>query len=65
MTTWTPEMIAELRNQLGVTQVVFARRLGVDAATVSRWETGRHPVARWNAKKLNRLAKRIQKGDQT
>lgn len=35
-----PIHIKKLRAQLGLTQVEFAARLGVDPITVSRWERG-------------------------
>jgi DNA-binding transcriptional regulator YiaG len=34
-----PFDIKELRQQLGLTQAEFAERLGVNQATISRWET--------------------------
>ncbi len=37
---WTPERIRQLRQRLGLDQAHFARLLGVDPRTVSRWETG-------------------------
>jgi putative zinc finger/helix-turn-helix YgiT family protein len=36
-----PEEIRFLRTHLGYSGVDFARKLGVDAATVSRWENGK------------------------
>lgn len=32
------------RTALGLTQRALAERLGVPQATVSRWETGQHPI---------------------
>jgi DNA-binding transcriptional regulator YiaG len=37
---WTPSEIQALRHRLGVDAPGFARLLGVDARTVSRWELG-------------------------
>jgi DNA-binding transcriptional regulator YiaG len=36
----TPGFILTLREALGLTQVEYAARLGVDSMTVSRWERG-------------------------
>lgn len=36
----TPGYILSLREALGLTQVEFGARLGVDSMTVSRWERG-------------------------
>ena len=42
---WTSEKIRTLRrNRYGETQAAFARRLGVDTRTISRWETGSTPA---------------------
>ena len=37
----TPQAVKELREQLQLTQEVFASILGVSFATVNRWENGR------------------------
>jgi DNA-binding transcriptional regulator YiaG len=39
---WTAEQVAALRLRLGLSQAVFAGRLGVRQQTVSEWETGRY-----------------------
>jgi transcriptional regulator with XRE-family HTH domain len=39
--------IAELRKLLGDTQEIFGERLGVEQATVSRWEKGEPPQRRY------------------
>jgi len=36
------ETLAQLRQQLGVSQEKLARQLGVSFATVNRWENGYH-----------------------
>lgn len=36
----TPGFIRTLREALGLTQVEFGERIGVDSMTVSRWERG-------------------------
>jgi DNA-binding transcriptional regulator YiaG len=37
----TPRQIQMIRKLLGETQAQFATRMGVDQATVSKWESGR------------------------
>lgn len=39
-----PEEIRFLRTHLGYSGADFARKLGVDASTVSRWENGKMPM---------------------
>lgn len=39
-----PEEIRFLRTHLGFSGIDFARKIGVDAATVSRWENGKIPM---------------------
>ena len=42
--TFRPEEIREIRLQTGMTQVVFAKYMGVSVKTVEAWEAGRnHP----------------------
>lgn len=36
------KVIKELRNKMTLSQVEFARLLGVSFASVNRWETGKH-----------------------
>jgi DNA-binding transcriptional regulator YiaG len=38
--TMTPEKIRQLRKRLGLSQVEFAKRVGVAGNTVHRWEVG-------------------------
>jgi DNA-binding transcriptional regulator YiaG len=38
-----PEAIRKARDALNETQSQFATRIGIDQATVSRWENGRLP----------------------
>jgi putative transcriptional regulator len=47
-----PEEIRFLRTHLGFSGVDFARKVGVDAATVSRWENGKMPMGEANEKLL-------------
>ena len=42
--TFTPGEIKEIRNRTGLTQVLFARYMGVSVKTVEAWEAGKnHP----------------------
>lgn len=40
----TPAELRAAREALGLSQRALAERLGVPQATVSRWETGQHPI---------------------
>jgi putative transcriptional regulator len=41
---FTAQDIKDIRNQTGLTQVLFARFMGVSVKTVESWEAGRnHP----------------------
>lgn len=41
---FTPEQIKAIRKKTGMTQVLFARYIGVSVKTVEAWEAGRnHP----------------------
>ena len=43
--TFTPGEIRDIRVSTGLTQVVFAKYMGVSAKTVEAWEAGRnHPM---------------------
>lgn len=39
---YRPEEIKKIRNDLGMTQVIFAGFMGVSAKTVEAWEAGRN-----------------------
>ena len=42
--TFTPQEIKEIRNNAGLTQMLFAKFMGVSIKTVESWEAGRnHP----------------------
>ena len=44
VTTYSPTVVSEIRQQLGVTQAEFAKTLGVSPESVKSWEIGRrHP----------------------
>lgn len=40
--TFTSEEIREIRNKTGLTQVLFAKYMGVSVKTVEAWEAGRN-----------------------
>lgn len=40
--TFTPGEIKEIRNKTGLTQVLFAKYMGVSVKTVEAWEVGRN-----------------------
>lgn len=59
----TPETIHMARKALGLTQVEFAARIGVDPVTVSRWERGiSTPQSRGIKIVLGRLIRRAING---
>lgn len=42
--SFTPGEIKEIRNRTGLTQVLFAKYMGVSVKTVEAWEAGKnHP----------------------
>lgn len=44
VTTYSPTVVSEIQEQLGVTQAEFAKTLGVSLESVKSWEIGRrHP----------------------
>ena len=53
--------VKELRERLGMTQAEFAREVGVDSITVSRWERGIRKPTPVAAKMLEMLAKRAER----
>jgi DNA-binding XRE family transcriptional regulator len=53
---WDSTSISGLRRHMGLTQVEFARTLGVRQATVSEWERGAYPVKLSTAKHLSLVA---------
>jgi DNA-binding transcriptional regulator YiaG len=42
----TPRQLRTLRAKLGLDQWGLAERIGVDQATISRWEAGKVPISR-------------------
>jgi DNA-binding XRE family transcriptional regulator len=55
--------VTATRKQLGVTQEIFARLIGVSQRAVSEWESGRpiNDVSLRRVKELNRLAVQLAK----
>ena len=53
--------VRELRERLGLTQSEFAREVGVEAATVSRWERGVMKPTALAIKMMEALAKRAER----
>jgi putative transcriptional regulator len=49
--------IKEIRNALGISQAEFARRVGVDVGTVSRWERGEVRPSQLAQQKIDELEK--------
>lgn len=39
-----PEKVKEIRKQLGLSQVAFARRYGFSVGRIRDWEQGRSPI---------------------
>ena len=62
-----PEMIRELRGDLGLTQEQFAAKVGVTFSTVNRWENGKgkpSPLAMLRVEKLQKKVVRKRKGNE-
>lgn len=57
----TPGHIVSLRKALGMTQAAFGQKLGVDKATVYRWEKGRVAPSSESAAAIERLRARQAK----
>ena len=57
------DFVTATRNQLGVTQEILARLIGVSQRAVSGWESGRamNDVSLRRVKELNRLAVELAK----
>ena len=52
-----PQMVRDLRKQLGLTQEQFAAKIGVTWSTVNRWENGRGKPSPLALQKLKELVK--------
>ena len=53
---WSPDSIKQLRKDRRESQTEFARVLGVDRTTISRWETGEVEVSTLGESLLDALA---------
>lgn len=51
------ERVRTLREQLGMTQLVMAKRLGISKSRLSHYENGRYPLPINVASDLSKLAK--------
>ena len=59
----TAQEIIDLRKKLGMSQVIFAERLGVSFATVNRWENGRHIPSPLAVEKIKSLGSSMPVSD--
>jgi DNA-binding transcriptional regulator YiaG len=57
---WTPERVIQLRLLAGLTQVEFAKCLGVSERAVRRWENGVYFPAGLSLSSLNHFAASIE-----
>lgn len=57
------EYIRFLRNQLGLSQEGFARKLGVSFTTVNRWESDKSHPSQLAQKILSQLEEQMNNGD--
>ena len=55
------EEIKQLRLAMGLTQEVFARKVGVGVTTMNRWENGVFKPSHFALEKLEKLQKKYQK----
>ena len=55
------ETIRRIRKKLNLTQVQFAKRVGVTSITVSRWERGHQKPWLIHSKKLGKLYRKAFK----
>ena len=53
------EEIKELRKKLKMTQTEMAEELGVDFASVNRWENEKQKPSRLAERQLKRLARKV------
>ena len=51
----TAEQFRNYRRRWGLTQVQFARKLGLHEMSITRFESGSHPVRPWLAKLVKAL----------
>ena len=53
--------ILELRKAIDMTQVEFARYIGVHPITISKWERGLFNPNRWLEREIAKLERKINK----
>ena len=51
--------IIEIRKALGMTQVQFAKHIGVHPLTISKWERGLFKPTNFIQREINKLEKKI------
>lgn len=54
-----PEMVKEVRRQLGISQEELAHELGVSFATINRWENGKTTPFKLARAQFNAFCKRM------
>jgi len=57
---FTPEAIKQLRKSLKLTQSGLAKKLKVEAITISRWECGQRHPTKIMQRRLNRLLGKVE-----
>lgn len=50
--------ITALRERLGLNKAAFAKKLGVDKSTITKWEKGRREPGKFAMRELERMEKR-------
>jgi len=53
--------VLRLRVRLGLSQEKFAKKLGVSASSVEKWEKGRHKPRGLSLRALDRLTKLLRR----
>ena len=59
--TWTPEQIKALRQRTGLSEKAFAALIGIQFATINRWEKGWHSPVGTSVIALNRLRDQLDR----
>ncbi len=54
-----PELVKEVRRQLGISQEELAHELGVSFATINRWENGKTTPSKLVRKKLDAFCEKM------
>jgi len=53
----TAEQLKAIRKRLALTQEELGERIGVTHSTISKWESGKHPINPTSAKLLGMVGK--------